>query len=137
MSAWAMRQLVLCFVFSHQTCFYGKMLRHRQHKHIPSGDLIQLLKMAIIVDLPIKNGDVPYLCQFTRGYIYILLYIYYIIYIWLVVYLPSEHMSPNRWKVTKIHFPNHQPVCHVSENSFQVFSTFPIFWLIHVHSIQC
>ena len=29
----------------------------------------QLLKMAIeIVDFPIKNGDFPQLCQFTRGY---------------------------------------------------------------------
>ena len=37
---------------------------------IPSGKLTQLLKMAIeIVDLPIKDGDFPQLCQFTRGYI--------------------------------------------------------------------
>ena len=35
---------------------------------IPSGNLTQLLKMAIqFVDLPIKNGDFPQLCQFTRG----------------------------------------------------------------------
>jgi len=32
-----------------------------------------LLKMAIeIVDLPIKNGDFPRLCEFTRGYSHIL-----------------------------------------------------------------
>ena len=34
------------------------------------------LKMAIeIVDLPIKNGDFPWLCWFTRGDIYIYIHI--------------------------------------------------------------
>ena len=37
---------------------------------LPSGNLTQLLKMTIeIVEFPIKNGDFPQLCQFTRGYI--------------------------------------------------------------------
>ena len=37
---------------------------------LPSGKLTKSYrKWPFIVDLPIKNGDFPWLCQFTRGYI--------------------------------------------------------------------
>ena len=48
---------------------YHSMMLTYVFTNYPLGELTQQWKMAIeIVDFPMKNGDFPQLCQFTRGY---------------------------------------------------------------------